>query len=95
MNLLGNIVTINNNYLVFDYCNGGTLQNFIARSKFIDPEEAFKIFKQICSGYSAIRQMKVIHRNLTSSSIHFYNGKIKIGHFKFSRIMEGNLDEPQ
>ena len=46
--------TTNNYYLVYEYCNGGTLADKLKSSVFFTEKEALHYFKQIVSGYSAL-----------------------------------------
>jgi len=46
--------TSNNIYLVYEYCNGGNLAEYIKKNKKIEDKEAFLIFQQILNGITAL-----------------------------------------
>lgn len=43
--------TNNNYYLVYEFCNGGTLGDYIKSKKRLPEEEALKIFVQLRSAF--------------------------------------------
>lgn len=46
--------TTNNYYLVYEFCNGGTLAEHIKAKKRLTEEEAIKIFLQIRSAFETL-----------------------------------------
>lgn len=46
--------TQNNVYLVYEYCNGGTLEDIIKKKKILTEKEALHIFAQILNGFKSL-----------------------------------------
>lgn len=46
--------TANNYYLVYEYCNGGTLGDYIKTKKRLPEDEALKIFSQLRSAFELL-----------------------------------------
>ena len=66
--------TINNFYLVFDYCNGGTISNCLDlfKKKFDKPfteEVAQYILKKTVNGLYYLHKNKIIHRDLKLDNV--------------------------
>lgn len=52
-------------YLVFEYCSGGTLYDYLERREFIISEKvACRIIFQICCVVGYLHTYNVLHRNL-------------------------------
>ena len=79
------VQTANNVYLVYDYCNGGTLAQFLKKKVQIEEEQIIEIFYQIRSAYEEMYNNKVLHRDLKPTNILFHDGKIKIADFGFCK----------
>lgn len=80
----------NNFYLVYEYCNGGTLEDYIKYHNNIKEKDALKLFSQILSGFNAIISNKIMHRDLKPSNILFNDGIVKIADFGFCKLLENN-----
>lgn len=66
--------TQNNFYLVFEYCNGGTLTNILMKymNKYNKPpneDESKHIIKQIVNGLAYLNRNNIIHRDLKLDNI--------------------------
>jgi serine/threonine-protein kinase ULK/ATG1 len=48
--------TNNNYYLVYEYCNGGTLSDYIKSKKRLSEDEAIKIFTQLRSAFGLLNK---------------------------------------
>ena len=48
--LLKYLKTINNSYIVMEYCNNGDLRNYLVKNKTLSENEAVEFFKQILNG---------------------------------------------
>lgn len=75
-------------YIIMEYCNGGTLEEYIENIKNternITSGDLKKIFSQLISGMEAINN-KVIHRDIKLKNILLKDGIIKIGDFGISK----------
>ena len=79
--------TANNYYLVYEYCNGGTLADYIKIKKKLPEDDAIKIFAQLRSAFELLYKEKILHRDLKPTNILFHNGVIKIADFGFCKEM--------
>ena len=86
--------TPNNYYLVYEYCNGGTLAECIKAQKRLTENEAIKIFLQLRAGFEVLFKEKILHRDLKPSNILFHNGVVKIADFGFCKeMMESDMTQ--
>ena len=79
------ISTENNVYIIMEYCNGGSLENFINKNQNIEEQTIWKILSDICKGYRVLYDLHVIHRDLKPDNILIHNGKYKIADFGLVR----------
>ncbi len=79
--------TANNLYIVYELCNGGTLEELLDKKKFLPEKEAFQIFRQLLSGCKPIVKQNILHRDLKPSNILFHDGIIKIADFGFCKTL--------
>lgn len=82
--------TTNNVYLVYEFCNGGTLADYIKSKKRLPEDEAIKIFTQLRSAFELLNREKILHRDLKPTNILFHNGVVKIADFGFCKEMMSN-----
>jgi serine/threonine protein kinase len=57
--------TANNYYIVQEYCDGGTLRNYMVKNKQIPEKQAVAILTQICEGFLELIKNGIIHRLLS------------------------------
>ena len=81
--------TVNNLYQVYEFCEGGTLEDVIRKRKFIPEREALDIFLQLLNGFKAIYKENILHRDLKPSNILVHNGVFKIADFGFCKKVSG------
>ena len=86
------IQTANNYYLVYEYCNGGTLEAYISKKKHLSEKEALSFFQQIINGFKTLFINKVLHRDLKPANILLHNGILKIADFGFCKPLEDQFD---
>lgn len=46
--------TVNNYYLIYEYCNGGTLAQILEKKRFLKETEALKIFAQMVEAFKVL-----------------------------------------
>lgn len=82
----------NNIYFVYEYCNGGTLEDYINKKKKLSEKEALYFLEQIINGFKSLVVHKVVHRDLKPANILIHNDVIKIADFGFCKPLETNID---
>lgn len=79
-------------YMVFEYCNGKSLNEFIKEQDgLLSTEDIIGIFCQICNAFELLMKKNIMHRDIKPENIMFNNGVLKIVDFGYARIME-NVD---
>ncbi|CAD8123675.1 unnamed protein product [Paramecium sonneborni] len=86
-------VSQNHIYLFIEYCDGGTLTEFMRKNPNISDEQIVDIFQQIAKGFQALYKENVIHRDLKPDNILIHQNVIKIADFGFARFVEGNPEK--
>ncbi|EGR34530.1 protein kinase domain protein [Ichthyophthirius multifiliis] len=77
--------TKNNYYFVYEYCNGGTLEDVINTQKYLPEHEALKIFKQLVAAFTSIVKNNIMHRDIKPANILLHNGQVKLADFGFCK----------
>ena len=77
--------TVNNMYLVYEFCEGGTLEDHIRKRRFLPEAESLNIFLQLLNACKAIYRENILHRDLKPSNILLHNGVFKIADFGFCK----------
>jgi len=94
-------------YLVIEYCNGGTLQNFLEKNNPPSEEIVQFLMKQIIDAIKYLHNKKIVHRDLCFYNIminyedendrinnNIIKSKIKIIEFELARYLQkGKLSE--
>jgi serine/threonine protein kinase len=80
--------TANNYYLIYEYCNGGTLADLLEKKKFLSETEALKIFAQMIEAFKVLVHESILHRDLKPSNILFHNGVLKLADFGFCKELK-------
>lgn len=79
--------TANNTYLVYEFCNGGTVEDMITKRHHLSEVESLKIFKQVVNAFRSIYKENILHRDLKPSNILFHDGVVKVADFGFCKKM--------
>lgn len=77
----------NNVYLVYEFCNGGTLEDIIKKKKILNEKEALVIFQQIMNAFRSLFKEHILHRDLKPSNILLHDGLIKVADFGFCKTL--------
>ena len=75
----------NNTYFVYEYCNGGDLENYVQEKGLLKEDEATRILVDLIDAFRDLYKINIIHRDIKPSNILIHNGKIKIGDFGFCK----------
>ena len=84
--------TNHNVYLIYDYCNGGTLEDHIRSKKFLTEKETIVIFKQILNAFRSLVRENILHRDLKPSNILFHDNVLKVADFGFCKTLLNATD---
>ncbi|EAS03183.1 Serine/Threonine kinase domain protein (macronuclear) [Tetrahymena thermophila SB210] len=87
--------TKNHYYFVYEYCNGGTLEDIINNQKTLPEHEALKIFKQLVAAFTSIVKNNIMHRDLKPANILLHNGQVKLADFGFCKALQSPQDLSQ
>lgn len=85
--------TVNNCYIITEFCDQGDLQNRITTRGPLKEPEAQVIFKDILSGFLYLAQEKYVHGNLKPSCLFIKDKVIKISGFSNSRKVSKDSKE--
>lgn len=77
--------TSSNYYMVYEYCNGGTLAQLLSKRQYLPESEAIEIFSQLVSAFRALFKENILHRDLKPANILFHDGVVKIADFGFCK----------
>jgi serine/threonine-protein kinase ULK/ATG1 len=77
--------TTNNMYLVYEFCEGGTLERLLQQKHHFTELEAMKWFGQIMNAFKALYKENILHRDLKPSNILLHKDILKIADFGFCK----------
>lgn len=84
--------TVNNIYLILEYCNEGDLMAALKAKKKFSQEEALEYFVQILHAFQTLVKSKIMHRDFKLANVLKHDGVIKIADFGFAKLL-GSEDE--
>lgn len=82
------LLTRNNTYMVYEFCNNGTLESKIYAKGHLSESQSLKYFSEILSALCLLNSYKVLHRDIKPQNIMLNNDDIKVGDFGFCKPME-------
>ena len=77
--------TASNYYLVYEYCNGGTLEQLLKKKGVLPENEALEIFRQLLDAFRALLKENILHRDLKPANLLFHEGVLKVADFGFCK----------
>lgn len=85
MHLFEFIETMNNYYLVIQYCNNGDLEKYLAKVGKLPEGHAVYFLMQIMNGFQILNSHKIMHRDFKLANIFLNDDTIVIGDFGFAK----------
>jgi serine/threonine protein kinase len=76
---------------ITEYCNGGDLEQLIAKKKKLPEYLALSILEDIIKGYGHLITNNIIHRDIKPANIFLSNGRAKIADFGFAMSKKYSL----
>ena len=80
----------NNYYIVYEFCDGGTLQDLIKKQHHLPETHALIILRQLLEAFKVLNKNNIMHRDLKPENIFFTSNdlsirKVKLGDFGFCK----------
>lgn len=82
--------TVNNCYIITQFCNEGDLENLLKKRQKLPEAEAIPIFRDIVNGFRMIAQSGFLHRDLKPANILMKDKVAKIADFGFAKRATSN-----
>jgi serine/threonine-protein kinase ULK/ATG1 len=89
------IKTNNYIYLVYEFCEGGTLEDIIRKKGHLSEQEALKIFKQLINALKSLHENFILHRDIKPNNIFFKSSHLKLADFGFCKKLRSSDDFTQ
>lgn len=81
--------TSNNIYIYLEFCNGGSLKDYIKKKGgYLSEKEAITFFKELCEAFKVMEKNHIVHRDMKPENVLIHNDQVKISDFGFSRVIE-------
>lgn len=75
-------------YMVYEYCEGGTLEEMVRRKGKLGEKEAVKVFRQLVAAYRSLYEHNIVHRDIKPDNIFFKGDKLKLADFGFCKKLK-------
>lgn len=85
MHLFEFIETMNNYYLVIQYCNNGDLEKYLAKVGKLPESQAVYFLMQIMNGFQILNSHKIMHRDFKLANVFLHDDTVVIGDFGFAK----------
>ena len=84
------ILSANNLYLVYEYCNGQDLDKYrrSLENGYLSEKQTLVFMRHICSGFDVLFKKDIIHRDLKPANILIHDGEGKIADFGTARKID-------
>jgi len=79
--------TINNIYIIQEFCDGGDISNEVEVRKFSE-KEVFHILNDILKAMLVLKNNGIMHRDIKPANIFLNQGAYKLGDFGFARFVD-------
>ena len=77
--------SVNNCYIITEYCNGGDLKSLIIREGHFGEESARKVVLGVYEGLRYLSEENIVHRDIKTANIFMKEGQPKIADFGFAK----------
>ena len=87
---LGSYETLQDIYIVTEYCNGGSLESLLKEKKTLPEETALNYVREIALTFEKLKEIhgeQFIHRDIKPANILLHDGKIKLCDFGLARFI--------
>ena len=75
-------------FIVMEFCQGGSLRNYIQKSSPISETECLEITNQSCAGLKFLHDQKIMHRDIKTGNIFLQGKVVKLGDLALLRLLE-------
>ena len=92
--------TVNNVYIILEYCDGGDLSAKLKEKIKFTEESAIDIIRQITEAFLGLgrvgsadsqgQKTTIMHRDIKPANILFHQGQVKLADFGFAKIIENS-----
>ena len=83
--------TENNIYLIMEFCNGGSLEEFIKKKEGkLEEMEILYYFRDIIDAFRYLQSINTVHRDVKPDNVLFQDGLLKLADFGFAREVCGD-----
>jgi serine/threonine protein kinase len=78
--------TVNNCYIIMEFCNEGDLAGYLRKRSRLSEEEACRLLADIVAGFAEMARSGYLHRDIKLANILLKNGTAKIADFGFAKL---------
>lgn len=71
--------------MVYQYCEGGTLDSYIRKHKSIPETQCLLLMRQLMSAFKFLTTHSIYHRDIKPDNILIKDGKLKLADFGFCK----------
>lgn len=82
-------------YLVYEYCEGGTLEELMRNRRQFQEKDALVLFRQLITAMKSLHEHFILHRDIKPNNIFFKSGHLKLADFGFCKRLKGADDFTQ
>lgn len=88
VNIFNLVERDSNVFIVMEYINGGTLEQYLENSNVLTEDESISISKQVLNALQFMHSKGVVHRDIKPSNIMFTEGgEVKVADFGIAKVM--------